>query len=135
MKKVLCFAAAALTLFAACQKTTVVYDNSEPQEIAVFAVNKTATKAPVSDNVYPTDYEMKVAAYLASGGLDANIAYGDYFDGTLFKYADSKWTGGKYWPMSTASINFLAVSTPPSEESPYTGSVSSVTFGTAARSA
>lgn len=130
MKKVLCFAAAALTLFAACQKTTVVYDNSEPQEIAVFAVNKTATKAPVSNNVYPTGYEMKVAAYLASGGLDANTASGDYFDGTLFKYDDSKWTGGKYWPMSTASINFLAVSTPPSEEPPYTGSVSSVTFGT-----
>lgn len=132
MKKFLCFAAAALTLFAACQKTTVVYDNDEPQEIAVFAVNKAATKAPVSGTIFPNDYDMQVAAYLASGGLDTDAQSGDYFNGTLFKKGsddESMWTGGKYWPMSMATLNFLAIAMPPAEQSPYTGSVSSVTFG------
>lgn len=116
MKKVLCFAAAAMTLFAACQKTTVVYDNSEPQEIAVFAVNKTATKAPVADATFPTDYKMQVAAYLAAGGLTEDANSGDYFDGTLFTKGDGTvWTGGKYWPMSAATLNFLAVAVPPAD--------------------
>ena len=107
MKKVLCFAAAALTLFAACQKTTVVYDNSEPQEIAVFAVNKTATKAPVADATFPTDYSMQVAAYLAAGD---GVAEGgrNYFNGTTFN-GSTTWTGGQYWPVSAATLNFLAV--------------------------
>lgn len=126
MKKVLCFAAAAMTLFAACQKTTVVYDNSEPQEIAVFAVNKTATKAPVAGTDFP-DYDMQVAAYLASGGI-GTAASGDYFDGTLFsKGNDDVWTGGKYWPMSAATLNFLAVAVPPASSS-YTGTAE-VVFG------
>lgn len=109
MKKVLCFAAAALTLFAACQKTTVVYDNSEPQEIAVFAVNKTATKAPVAGAIFPTDYNMQVAAYLAAG--DDVVTSGDYFDGTTFTKGtgQTNWAGGKYWPVSAATLNFLAV--------------------------
>ena len=125
MKKVLCFAAAALTLFAACQKTTVVYDNSEPQEIAVFAVNKTATKAPVADADFPDDYDMQVAAYLASGGIGTES--GDYFDGTLFTKGNGDvWTGGKYWPMSDATLNFLAVAVPPA--SSYTGTAE-VVFG------
>lgn len=129
MKKVLCFAAAALTLFAACQKTTVVYDNSEPQEIAVFAVNKTATKAPVSGTDFPEDYDMQVAAYLAAGGLTEDANSGDYFDGTLFsKGNDDVWTGGKYWPMSTATLNFLAVAVPPASSSSYTGTAE-VVFG------
>lgn len=127
MKKVLCFAAAALTLFAACQKTTVVYDNSEPQEIAVFAVNKTATKAPVAGTDFPDDYDMQVAAYLASGGIGTES--GDYFDGTLFtKGTGDVWTGGKYWPMSTATLNFLAVAVPPASSSSYTGTAE-VVFG------
>ena len=108
MKKVLCFAAAAMTLFAACQKTTVVYDNSEPQEIAVFAVNKTATKAPVAGETFPTDYSMQVAAYLAAGD---GVTPGDYFDGTTFTNGtgQTNWAGGKYWPVSAATLNFLAV--------------------------
>lgn len=126
MKKVLCFAAAALTLFAACQKTTVVYDNSEPQEIAVFAVNKTATKAPVSGTAFPEDYNMNIAAYLAAGGEQS----GDYFNGTVFSLKDdgTYFTGGRYWPISASTLNFLAVAQPVTESSPYTGSVS-VTFG------
>lgn len=106
MKKVLCFAAAAMTLFAACQKTTVVYDNSEPQEIAVFAVNKTATKAPVEGAEFPSTYAMQVASYLAAGD---DVEPGNYFDGTTFSKGASYWAGGKYWPVSAATLNFLAV--------------------------
>ena len=43
MKKFLVFAAAATTLFAACNKTEVVYDN-DPQEIAMFAVSNVAIR-------------------------------------------------------------------------------------------
>lgn len=115
MKKVLCFAAAAMALFAACQKTTVVYDNGGQQEIAFFAVNKTATKAPVSDVTFPADYDMMVAAYLAEGGEAA----GNYFAGTKFTRAPQGttpetylWTGQKYWPLTYSKINFLAVAQP-----------------------
>lgn len=103
----------------------------------MFAVNKSATKAPVESNnsSFPTDYEMMVAAYLASGAQDNSgfTAGGDYFDGTLFTNVEESniWTGGKYWPVSTSTINFLAVAMQPSpeSESPYTGKVSGVVFG------
>jgi len=107
MKKFLCFAAAALTLFAACQKTTVVYDNDEPQEIAVFAVNKAATKAPVEGETFPESYKMQVAAYLAAG--DGVTAGRNYFDGVTFSQGTDSWVGGQYWPISAATLDFLAV--------------------------
>ena len=127
MKRLLSFAAAAATvLFAACQKTEVVYDNPDPQEIALFAVNKVATKAPVSGTLYPVDYDMQVAAYLSAGGISA----GDYFDNTTFtkKDAGSTWAGGKYWPLTSSTLNFLAV-TNPKTVGDYTGTVSTVQFG------
>lgn len=111
MKKFLCFAAAALTLSAACQKTTVVYDNDEPQEIAVFAVNKAATKAPVEGATFPESYKMQVAAYLAAG--DGVTEGGrNYFDGVTFSKPEgnaTSWVGGQYWPVSAATLDFLAV--------------------------
>ena len=54
MKKFFFMAAAATALFAACNKTEVVYTDG-PQEIAMFAVSNTATKAPVEGTVYPDD--------------------------------------------------------------------------------
>ena len=128
MKRLLSFAAAATVLFAACQKTEVVYDNPDPQEIALFAVNKVATKAPVSGTLYPVDYDMQVAAYLSAGGISA----GDYFDNTTFtkKDAGSTWAGGKYWPLTSSTLNFLAVTTPKTS-SEYTGTVGTVQFGEA----
>ena len=102
----------------------------------MFAVNKSATKAPVADENFPADYEMKVAAHLASGDLTEN-GHGDYFDGTLFRPVNQNetgdpsylWTGGKYWPVSESTINFLAVAMQPSENSSYTGKVETVEFG------
>lgn len=139
MKKFFLIAASAMMVLASCTKVNVNYpDNGQPQEIAMFAVNKSATKAPVAGQAFPTDYDMKVAAYLASGAQDKNggfTAGGDYFDGTLFTKvngSENLWTGGKYWPVSTSTLNFLAVAVPKS--SIYTGRVGEVTFGTAVAS-
>ena len=126
MKKVLCFAAAAMAIFASCQKTEVVYSNDGPQEIALFAVNKTATKAPVTSTAYPGENTMYVAAYLASSDIGASqTTSGDYFNGTSFeKPTDGQyWTGGKYWPVTNSKLNFLAVSGHASAP------ISTVTFG------
>ena len=110
MKKVLFFAASAIALFASCQKTEVNYVG-EPQEIAFFAVNKTATKAPVDGVTFPDD-NMQVAAYLASGGT----ATGNFFNQTEFtkqtQNGQTVWTGSRYWPVTGAIVNFLAVSEP-----------------------
>lgn len=116
MKKVLCFAAAAMTLFASCQKTEIVSNNNDgPQEISLFAINKTATKTPVDGTSFQTTDKMTVVAYLANG--DGATA-GNFFSATTFegnpKEAGSSeyiWTGdpARYWPLSTSTINFLAV--------------------------
>lgn len=105
MKKVLCFAAAATILFAACQKTTVVGDYSSPQEIGIFSVSKTMTKAgAINTTTFPTDYPMQVSAYLANGATSA----GEYFANKKFSYSTDAWVGGQYWPISNATINFFA---------------------------
>lgn len=134
MKKIFLIAASAMMVLASCTKVVINYpEDAQPQEIAMFAVNKSATKAPVNTSSFPTNYEMKVAAYLASGAQDNSgfTAGGDYFDGTLFTKVEGEniWTGGKYWPVSTSTINFLAVAMQPSSTSPYTGTVDKVVFG------
>ena len=106
MKKFFFLTAAATMLFAACQKTEVVY-NEGPQEIAMFAVNNLATKDPVTSTTFPTNDDMQVVAYLADGGTA-----GDYFGATVFGKTGTNWVGGKYWPITGATINFLAVSQP-----------------------
>lgn len=107
MKKVLCFAAAAMALFASCQKTEVVYDNDDPQEIALFAVNKVATKAPVDGEEF-TGNDMRVSAYLYDSANDLEDK-DHYFSNILFSEGTSTWTGGQYWPLSQVSMNFMAV--------------------------
>lgn len=107
MKKVLYFAAAAMVLFAGCQKTEVVYDNDGPQEIALFAVNKVATKAPVEGTDF-TGNDMRVSAYLYES--DNELESKDhYFSNILFTKGTNTWTGGQYWPLSKVSMNFMAV--------------------------
>ena len=105
MKKVLFFAAAALTMLAACNKTEVVYDNG-PQEIAMFAVSNVATKAPVSAETFLENDNMSIAAYLVSGD---GVTAGNFFTETEFNKNGNYWTGGRYWPISTATVSFLAV--------------------------
>ncbi len=107
MKKIFLIAASAMMVLASCTKVVINYpEDAQPQEIAMFAVNKGMTKAPVS--TFPNDYNMMVSAYLVSGA-DA----GEYFNQKLFAKLDaedaSTWTGGQYWPISAATINFFAV--------------------------
>ena len=105
MKKFFFLAAAATLTFAACNKTEVVYDDN-PQEIAMFAVNNLATKAPVADANFLEGDNMSVAAYLVSGD---GATPGNFFAKTAFGKNGNYWTGGKYWPISTAKISFLAI--------------------------
>lgn len=110
MKKVLCFAAMAMAIFASCQKTEIVGNNDGPQEIGIFAINKTPTKAPVEKTEFPTEYGMAVSAYLAK--VDGGISgVRNYFTNCPFTYADATatWTGNQYWPLSDAVMNFHAI--------------------------
>lgn len=104
MKKFFLLAASAMMVFASCNKIENVY-NGEAQEIGIFAVNKVATKGAVTDATFP-DVNMAVAAYLAAG-YQATPA--DYFAKTVFSKTGAVWTGSRYWPLSQATINFLAV--------------------------
>lgn len=106
MKKVLCFAAMAMAIFASCQKTEIVTDYDGPQEIGIFSVSKTMTKTgAISGSTFPIDYPMKVSAYLADGAS----TNGEYFGNKTFNHNNTDaWVGGQYWPISTATINFFA---------------------------
>lgn len=110
MKKIFLIAASAMMVFASCSKVNINYENDgQPQEIGVFAVNKNMVKGAVeSTSGFPTDYPMLVSAYLVSGTTDTKP--GEYFNDITFgRNNNGVWTGGQYWPLSQASINFLAV--------------------------
>lgn len=110
MKKFFLIAASALMVFASCSKVNINYENDgQPQEIGVFAVNKNMVKGAVTDGTFPTNYVMMVSSYLAAGDGTA----GAYFSNKEFTGSESNsiwiWTGGQYWPVSAATLNFLAV--------------------------
>lgn len=71
----------------------------------MFAVNKKATKAAVADDKFPTSYKMMVAAYLAAGDATPGV----YFTDKTFSKNGDTWTGGQYWPVSAATLNFVAI--------------------------
>lgn len=123
MKKIFLIAASAMMVLVSCTKVNVNYpDNGQPQEIALFSVNKNMVKTPVTGTEFP-NYPMQVAAYLAEAD---GATPGEYFDGTTFaKNNDGVWTGGQYWPISTAIINFFAVA--PQVESACTTTFAALT--------
>lgn len=131
MKKFFFFAAAVIA-FAACNKTEVVYSDG-PQEIALFAVNKTAVKAPVDGTVFPVEDNMQVAAYLAQGDAGAGqTTSGNFFPATLFDNNGGEfWAGGRYWPLSESIVNFFAVSQP-ADAAPVTTTFDATTPASAA---
>jgi hypothetical protein len=107
MKRFFFLAVAATAMLAACNKTEIV-PTGDAQEISFVAVNKVATKAPVDGDTFLTGDNMDVVAYLAAG--DGATA-GTYFTETLFTNVSGTktWSGKRYWPLSDATINFLAV--------------------------
>ena len=109
MKKVL-FIAAAVAIVASCAKVTTVR-TADPEEIAVKAVANAAVKAPIEDEILPTDgtYKMWVHA------LFNNKVY---FDDVEFVHntgtgADATWKGStaQYWP-AAGKVTFNAISAP-----------------------
>ena len=107
MKRFFFLAAAATAMLAACNKTEIV-PTGDLQEISFTAVNKVATKVPVDGATFLTGDDMDVVAYLAAGD---GATHGNFFKETLFSYNSTTgtWTGKRYWPLSDATINFLAV--------------------------
>ena len=108
MKKSLFFVAAAAVVLASCSSDVKISENTVPvgsnqqREIAFSSVAHTLKHAPVTDGVFPTTSTMQVTAF------DADSAR-DFFTATTFSHsAGTIWTGGKYWPLSPATINFLA---------------------------
>ena len=109
MKKLFVFAASAMMVFASCTDNEIVYQNETPQEIGLFSVVDNMTRANVhganNGNTFPFE-NMQVAAYLAK--ITGNNSR-DYFDGTTFSGTGTSFTGGKYWPIQDAVINFMAI--------------------------
>ena len=106
MKRFYFLAVAATCLLASCNKTEIV-PTGDAQEISFVAVNKTATKTPVSGVDFLNSDKMQVAAYI----VDGSEAAGDFFGKTLFEKSGSFWKGNpaRYWPLSSSVINFLAI--------------------------
>ena len=105
MKKKLFFFAAAAVALASCSSDDTIAENSkvtnnQPQEIALFALNQPSTRAAVDGTEFP-NVAMQVAAYDATNNRD-------FFGATEFSKDGATWKGGKYWPLSPTTINFLA---------------------------
>ena len=120
MKKLFLFSVAALS-FCACSNDTVVSDSNstvEPKEISFAPLAKPNTRAAagtqpyaIDGDAFPVELDMYVAAYQVQPTPAA-----DFFTGTKFIYkaggagSYARWGAetAKYWPMSSAYINFLA---------------------------
>ena len=111
MKRLFVFAASAMMVFASCTDHEIVYQNETPQEIGLFPVVNNMTRNVAGAQTAAGGFQhetMQVAAYLA-GGTGVSTT-GDYFDGTLFSgSSNTTFTGGKYWPIEAATLNFLAI--------------------------
>jgi hypothetical protein len=111
MKKNLFFISVAVLALSSCNNDTVVDENlsaNQPKEITFQAITTPTTRAAVDGTDFPTDVDMKVAAYQveAEGGTA-----GEYFGATTFSKGTTYWgaTPAKFWPLTAAYINFLAI--------------------------
>lgn len=113
MKKLFVFAASAMMVFASCTDNEIVYQNETPQEISLFSVVDNMTRGAQTATGGFEHSNMIVAAYLAPGD---GVTAGDYFKDAPFTgtpadgtNAAGNFTGGKYWPIEAATLNFMAV--------------------------
>lgn len=98
-------AASAMMILASCSKTEVVYQDQDPQEIGFFSIVKKQTKA-ANSGIDFTHTNMVVAASISDSEA---IEEGVYFGKTEFLPVEGYFTGGKYWPIQPATLDFLAV--------------------------
>lgn len=106
MKKLFLLVPVAALVMTACtsESTESVGASQQPQEIAFNAVVQPNTRAAIQSAVFPNQ-EMFVVAYQATATAE------DYFAKTTFNKGATYWEGAtkRYWPLSPATINFLAV--------------------------
>ena len=103
---------AALAMTACTSETNEFVGAPEAREIAFSPLAAPNTRAgdqyAVDGTAFPTDINMMVTAYQvsATGG-----SAGVYFDATSFAKGTTYWEGTtkKYWPLTPAYINFLAI--------------------------
>ncbi|MBR6541271.1 MAG: fimbrillin family protein [Bacteroidales bacterium] len=98
-------AASAMMILASCSKTEVVYQDQDPQEIGFFSIVKKQTKAAISGTEF-NHTNMVVAASISDSEA---IEDGVYFGRTEFVPEGGYFKGGKYWPIQSATLDFLAV--------------------------
>ena len=108
MKKVLFMISVATFTLMGCTNESSEYVGSGPEqkEIAFMPLTQKATRAAVQGTAFPNQ-SMEVAAYQSAGiATPAN-----YFAQTIFSQDGSTgiWKGSRYWPLSSATINFFAV--------------------------
>lgn len=107
MKKYFFLISVAALAMTACTNESEEYVGSqESKEIAFMPIAQPSTRSAVdvtNTGVFPTTSTMQVAAYDAEAGAN-------YFAPATFSNVaeTATWTGGKYWPLSPATLNFLA---------------------------
>ena len=111
MKKIVLILSVAALALASCVKTSDVYTGSpDARQISFSPLTQPATKAEVEGTAFPNQ-SMYVAAYDATVGAN-------YFDSIEFSQDGStgNWKSdpATYWPLNTATLNFLAYSGVPS---------------------
>ena len=102
MKKIVLILSVAALALASCVKTSDVYTGSpDARQISFSPLAQPATKAAVDGVDFP-NIAMMVTAYDVTNTRD-------FFGATAFSKGTTTWTGSKYWPLSEAYINFLAI--------------------------
>lgn len=141
MKKLFLFSVAALA-FAACSNDETVSESAtanQPQEIAISPLTQNTTRAISNTNygyingtTFNTDWGMTVSAVDITNSRE-------FFGATNFLYnyvngssgSSALWgaeTNARYWPLSPAQINFLAIAHGNSDNATTNGSTSAATW-------
>ena len=120
MKKNLFLISVVALSLGACSNDTTLEQNTatelQPKEIGFNPLNQVPTRAAVEGTDFPTTYSMWVAAYQYGSPSGHDYFYdastSSVLDYVPYNYSTSNiWVGTpkQYWPLSDATINFLAV--------------------------
>lgn len=138
MKKYLLLASVAALAFTSCsdQSTEFVGDSvaKQAREISFAPLAKPTTRAdaftPVPAGALPDNYTLEVSASVSTSSAASDKGK-PYFSDVPFSMSGTTWKGGQYWPLSPATLNFLAVT----NWTTTPASVVSTSFTNAAQSA